>query len=240
MGGGGQRAAALIFLVGLGVLLAAVLASLPFAAAPMQVGQEIVARAPGEVGAANIVTAIVLAYRGLDTLGEVTILFVAATAAGLVLAGNGARAANNTDGRGRRSTPAGFILDRAAHLLQPFLLMLGAYIVIHGHLTPGGGFQGGAILAAAFLLPLLASPAGPFHHGAATLIEGFAGATFVVIGLASLMGGEAFLTPLLGKGSLGELLSAGSLPLLYLAIGLKVGSELAGLLHRLLVHGGGA
>lgn len=231
--GGGRRIASLVFLAGLGVLLAAILASLPFGGSPMQVGQAIVDRASGEVGAANIVTSIVLAYRGFDTLGEVTILFVAATAAGLVLSGAG-----RTGSQQWEKEPSGFIIERASRLLLPFLLVLGAYIAVHGHLTPGGGFQGGAILAAAFIVPLLASPGGTFNHAAATVIEGFAGVSFVIIGLISLLGGEAFLTPLLGKGTLGALFSAGSLPLLYIAIGLKVGSELAGLLHRVLADGG--
>ncbi|MEZ5841583.1 MAG: hydrogen gas-evolving membrane-bound hydrogenase subunit E [Hyphomicrobiales bacterium] len=230
MNGYGRTTASLLFLAGLVVMLYALFTALPFGAAPMQIGQEIVARAPGETGAANIVTAILLGYRGFDTLGEVTILFVAATAAGLVLSGAGAGELPRQAG--------GFILRAAADLLFPFLVLLGAYIIVHGHLTPGGGFQGGAILAAAFFIPLLANPASPLNHSTATLIEGFAGAAFIIIGLLSLLGGDAFLTPLFGKGTLGDLFSAGSLPLLYLAIGLKVGSELAGLMARIVEVGG--
>ena len=65
------------------------------------------------------------------------------------------------------------------------------------------------------------------------MIEGVAGASFILIGLLAMLGGKEFLTPLLDKGELGALLSAGSLPLLYIAVGLKVGSELAGLLAQL-------
>ncbi len=230
MHGYGRTTASLLFLAGLVVMLYALFQALPFGAAPMQVGQEIVSRAPGETGAANIVTAILLGYRGFDTLGEVTILFVAATAAGLILSGAGAG--------DLPKAPGGFILKAAADLLFPFLVVLGAYIILHGHLTPGGGFQGGAIMAAAFFIPLLASPTSPLNHSTAALVEGFAGTAFIVIGLASLMWGEAFLTPFLGKGTLGDLFSAGSLPLLYLAIGLKVGSELAGLMARIVEVGG--
>ncbi|MCP5367714.1 MAG: sodium:proton antiporter [Hyphomicrobiales bacterium] len=210
-------------------MLVTLFEALPFGGAPMQVGQAIAGRALEDTGATNIVSAVLLAYRGLDTLGEVAILFVAATAAGLVLGGAGRAEA--------QGTPAGFILRAAAALLFPFLLVLGAYIVIHGHLTPGGGFQGGAILAAAFFVPLLAHPASPVNHGVATVVEAFAGAVFVVIGLAGLVGGGAFLVPLLGAGTPGDLFSAGSLPLLYLAIGLKVGSELAGLMARIAAAG---
>jgi len=219
--------ASLVFTLGLGLILASVMQGLPLGGAPMQVGQAIVAQAPEAVGTANIVTSVVLAYRGLDTLGELTILFAAATAGGLVLSGR--RPSHATQSQ------AGFILRTGAGLLFPFLLALGAYIILHGHLTPGGGFQGGAIIAAAFFVPLLSRPESPFNEAVASVIEGAAGAMFIVIGLLSLTNGGSFLEPLLGTGELGELFSAGSLPLLYVAVGLKVGAELAGLL----VHLGG-
>ncbi len=212
----------LIFIIGLGLLLGAVLKILAY---DNTVGISILARAPLEVGTANIVTSVVLAYRGLDTLGELTILFVAATAAGMVLGQRRPDAAFEPD--------AGFILRTAADLLFPFLIILGVYIILHGHLTPGGGFQGGAILAAAFFVPILASPASPLNHRVSSTIEGLAGAAFIIIGLVALFDKGDFLAPLFGTGEVGQLFSAGSLPLLYLAVGLKVGAELAGLLARL-------
>jgi multicomponent Na+:H+ antiporter subunit B len=219
-----RQITSLIFLVGLGFLLGAVLKILAYDITG-EVGATIVDSAAIEVGTANIVTSVLLAYRGLDTLGELTVLFVAATAAGLVLGQRRPEAAYDPD--------AGFILRTAANLLFPFLIVLGAYIILHGHLTPGGGFQGGAILAAAFFVPILASPASPFNHKVSSLIEGLAGAAFIMIGLIALFRGSEFLTPLFGPGEVGQLFSAGSLPLLYLAVGLKVGAELAGLLARL-------
>ncbi len=213
-----------IFLIGLGLLLSAILQALPAVDPSQAVGQAVLNQAPHEIGAANIVTAVVLAYRGLDTLGELTILFVAATAAGLVL-GTPARAAPDR--------PAGFVLRVAADVLFPLLLVLGAYIIVHGHLTPGGGFQGGAILAAAFFIPFLANPAAHFNHTLASLVEGTAGTMFIVIGLIGIFRHNSFLAPLFNPGVLGELFSAGSLPLLYTAVGLKVGAELAGLMIRL-------
>jgi multicomponent Na+:H+ antiporter subunit B len=206
-------------------LIAALFAELPFGAGPMTTGQAILAQAPQTTGAANNVTSVVLAYRGLDTLAELSILFVAATAAGLVL------------GRAQAPRPiqdGGFILRTAADLLFPFLLLLGIYIISHGHLTPGGGFQGGVILAVAFFLPLLAGTKHHLSEKAISIVEGLAGVSFVGIGLLSLTHHGHFLAPLLGQGKLGELFSAGSLPLLYIAVGIKVGSEMAGLMARLL------
>lgn len=215
----------LLFAAGFAFLLAVLVAGLPFGAPPMTVGQAIQGDAAGTVGAANFVTAVVLAYRGIDTLGELSILFAAAMAAGLVLGRPGERRAG--------AAPAGFILRAGADLLFPLLLVVGLYIILHGHLTPGGGFQGGVILAAAFVVPVLADPGRPPAHRRLAWVEGLAGAAFIATGLAALAWDHQFLAPLLGRGTLGSLVSAGTLPLLYLAVGLKVGAELTGLLVRM-------
>ena len=219
-----RRITSALFLAGLAVLVAAIYQQMDLVVTPLA-GDAINASAAQQVGAGNIVTAVVLAFRGFDTLLELTILFTAATAAGLVL------------GKPRTDAPrdpdAGFILQAGADLFFPLLLVVGLYIILHGHLTPGGGFQGGVVLAAAFFIPVLARPGTTLDHHAVSLIEGLAGAAFILIGLLAMFGGAAFLTPLLGKGELGTLFSAGTLPLLYLAVGLKVGAELAGLLAQL-------
>ena len=221
-----RRFTALLFVLGLAVMITAIYQQMDFSTAGVNVGQGINVVAAQEAGAANFVTSVVLAYRGLDTLLELTILFTAALIGGMVL---GKRSPDAT-----RDPDAGFILCAGADLLLPLLLVVGMYIILHGHLTPGGGFQGGVILAAAFFLPLLARPGSTaIDQRAVSLVEGLAGASFIVIGLLAMFGGGEFLTPLLGKGELGALFSAGSLPLLYLAVGLKVGSELAGLLAHL-------
>lgn len=220
-----HKLSSLLFLVGLGVLLFALGSELHWGATPMLAGGAILQESPAQVGSANIVTSVVLAYRGIDTLGELSILFAAASAAGLLLGRRQAGGAPGPEG--------GFILRAGSGLLFPLLLVVGLYIVLHGHLTPGGGFQGGVILAAAFFIPLLAQPGGEVRHAALSYIEGLAGAAFIAIGLWSLFTDGSFLQPRLGHGVLGELLSAGTLPLLYLAVGLKVGAELASLLARL-------
>jgi multicomponent Na+:H+ antiporter subunit B len=224
-----RNLAAILFTGGLGFFLLVIASQLGFGQPPMLVGQEILDVAPGQVGAANIVTSVLLAYRGVDTLGELSILFAAATAAGLVL------------GHRRKKAPpdacsdpgAGFVLRAGADLLFPLLLVVGFYIILHGHLTPGGGFQDGVILAAAFFISVLGRPSKGLDHGLISVIEGLAGAAFIGIGLWALFTDGEFLKPLLGKGAMGDLISAGTLPLLSLAVGLKVGSELAGLMTSL-------
>jgi multicomponent Na+:H+ antiporter subunit B len=214
----------LLFAGGFAFLLFALLAELPFGEPAMVVGRAVLDEAAATVGAANIVTSVVLAYRGIDTMGELAILFTAATAAGLVL--GHARASAQTEEAG------GFILRAGADLLFPLLIVVGLYIILHGHLTPGGGFQGGVVLATAFVLPVLARPGQVPSHGTLALVEGLAGAVFILTGAAALAYDREFLAPLFGPGELGALVSAGTLPILYLAVGLKVGAELAGLLIR--------
>jgi len=217
--------ASLVFSAGLLFLLLVIGTELALGHPDMRVGAEYLRVAGPELGAANIVTAILAGYRGFDTLGELSILFAAATAASLVLGHRRADA--------RRDPPGGLVLSAGADLLFPLLLVVGIFIVVHGHLTPGGGFQGGVILAAAFFVALLANPARTLNHALLGWIEGLAGAAFILIGLWALVEDGHFLTPLLPLGTMGELVSAGTLPLLSVAIGLKVGAELAGLLAHL-------
>lgn len=220
-----RRFTAALFLLGLGVMITAIYQHIDFSNTAVNAGQAINAVAAEETGAANFVTSVVLAYRGIDTLLELTILFTAAMIGGMVLGRRRVDAPRDPD--------AGFILRTGADLLFPLLLVVGLYIILHGHLTPGGGFQGGVILASAFFLPLLARPESSINQDVISIVEGLAGATFIIIGLLAMFDGREFLTPLLDKGELGALISAGTLPILYLAVGIKVGSELAGLLAHL-------
>jgi multicomponent Na+:H+ antiporter subunit B len=220
-----RNLASLLFAAGLAFFLLVIAAQFNLGEAPMLVGESILKKAPDVTGAANIVTSVVLGYRGIDTLGEIAILFTASLAAGLVLGRRRPEASRDPD--------SGAVLQTGAHLLFPLLLLVGFYIIFHGHLTPGGGFQGGVILAAAFFLPLLARPRTSISHSGLALVEGLAGAGFILIGLAALFQGKEFLQPLLDTGTLGMLVSGGTLPLLYLAVGLKVGAELAGLLAHI-------
>ena len=223
----------LLFSGGLAFLLFTLFIATMFGEPPMRAGAMIQQAGGVELGAANLVTAVVLGYRGLDTLGELAILFASATAVGLVLSTQ-----NGESDKQASVFPdkifLGEIFESASRLLMPLLLLLGFYIIIHGHLTPGGGFQGGVILAIALFLPALArSGEIPLNHATIRLVEGGAGTLFILIGLMALMQGESFLHPLLQPGEIGALFSAGSLPLLYLAVGLKVGAELAALLVHL-------
>lgn len=181
-----------------------------------------------DTGATNIVTAIIVTYRGLDTLGEVTVLFLTAAIVGLVLT-RGAE-----EGKGKPMLPSGELLSTGSGLLVPLILLLGVYVFVNGHLTPGGGFQGGAILASGIMLILLTDPMRHFSHRLIGLIESVSGLVFITVGILGIVLGAGFLdNSLLPKGTLGELFSAGTIPLVYSLIGLKVGAEFSSMLLSL-------
>jgi len=177
-----------------------------------------------ETGAVNAVTAIVVEYRGFDTLGEVTVLFTAATGVSFLL--------YKTRG-GKKRTEANLILKEGSKLVLPFILLTGAYIFIHGHLTPGGGFPGGAVIASGFLLMMLSYPKFFMKEKAVSVTESMAGITFAFIGLLGLVFASSFLQNFLPLGDAGYILSAGIIPIIYIAIGFKVGSELSSIADKL-------
>lgn len=118
------------------------------------------------------------------------------------------------------------IVRTIARLLFPFTFLFGTYIVLHGHLTPGGGFAGGVIMAASIVMLILAYGieraeirVAPSH---AEVLESIGGVTIIVLGLFGLLLGAFFLQNVFPTGELGQLFSAGNLPLLYLSVGIKV------------------
>ena len=180
-----------------------------------------------ETGAANIVSSVVVSYRGLDTLGEVTVLFIAATGLSAVLyLGTKRRAEGKVE-------PASLVVFTGCRFLFPLLLLFGTYVFVHGHLTPGGGFQGGAIIASGFLLIYLGCRGRGLREEGLRVTESLSGLIFVVIGLVGLAVGGAFLWNFLPRGTAYALFSAGVIPIIYLAIGLKVGSELGAIIDKL-------
>lgn len=192
-----------------------------------QVATYYVEKGPEENGAANLVTSIVVNYRGLDTLGEVTILFLTAAIIGLLL---------RTEKGSRRKAvrESSEFLSTASSVLIPVITLIGIYIFVNGHLTPGGGFQGGAVLASSFILMLLAMSNRKIGHRLLDYTEAISGLSFILIGLLGIFLAAGFLdTSFLSLGKFGTLLSAGAIPIIYSLIGLKVGAELSNIILEL-------
>jgi multicomponent Na+:H+ antiporter subunit B len=215
----------LLIIVALGIGLS--LEKVPFGAPKTKAGARYIDQGIKDTGAANVVTSVVVNYRGFDTLGEVTVLFIAAIGLGAVLTGGGTE-------KMRKIEPASLVLYTGCRLLFPLILIFGSYVFIHGHLSPGGGFQGGAIIASGFLLIYLGCRERRINPVASNLAESLGGLVFVVIGLLGLAFGGYFLSNFLPKGTANTLLSAGIIPIIYIAVGFKVGSELAGIIDNLI------
>ena len=179
--------------------------------------------------ALNVVSTVVVNYRGLDTLGEVTVLFVASVSVGVLMARfKGSKLWNVS------TTP---IHITAGRILFPLIWIFGAYIFVHGHLTPGGGFPGGAVIASGVLLLTLAYKDYLPSSKLITFSESISGSLYVLVGLIGLAIGGYFLYDFVyrtyGIGTIGTLISGGFIPIVYTIIGVKVGVELSGILHHL-------
>lgn len=223
-----RKAIAILLVAAVGAGFCAVLGHIPFGEDKMDVANHYVRNGISETGAANIVTSVVVTYRGFDTLGEVTILFIAAVGLGAVLF---------SERKSRVEQPkekASLIVRTGSNLLFPFILLLGVYVFIHGHLTPGGGFQGGAVIASGYLLLYLAWPRRRVNRSRFSAVESLSGLAFVVLGLLGIVCGMGFLANFLPLGTRNTLFSAGIIPIINVAIGLKVGSELAGMVGDLM------
>ncbi len=179
--------------------------------------------------ATDIVTALNFDIRAFDTLGEEFILFASVAGVAVLLRRLRLDTGGTEPARGiddHRFARASSALRLVSLMLIPLLVALGGYVVIHGALTPGGGFQGGIVLAAGPLAVLLggryliAKRLAP--HWLLEAAESAGAAAYTLIGLGGLVLSGVFLENFLPLGTPGELLSAGTMPLNSIAVGLEV------------------
>jgi multicomponent Na+:H+ antiporter subunit B len=188
----------------------------------------------------DVVTAVNFDYRGFDTLGEEFIFFAAVLGVVLILrAQPGEGPGHVADCATGRAVPPTSDAVRVLGLgLTPPTVLFGIYVVAHGHLTPGGGFQGGVVLATGVLLIYLA---GEFDdlHGLYTDValeraEAAGASGYIAIGLLGLLTGSTFLDNVLPYGQVGKVFSAGTVPLINLTVGLEIAAGLVLLLTTFL------
>jgi len=228
-----RRIISVVILIIIGVGFILVFSQIPFGKDKINVANYYIEKGIKQTGAVNIVTSVVLNYRGFDTLGEVTVLFIAAVGLGAVLFVE-RKLSDVVKNKEDRTKRASLILRTGSLVLFPLIILFGAYIFIHGHLTPGGGFQGGAIIASGFLLIYLAFPKQGINKRTSSIAESLSGLIFVGIGLLGLVFSGYFLNNFLPKGIPNNLFSAGIIPIIYVAVGFKVGFELTGIIDDLL------
>ncbi|MEG1426234.1 MAG: DUF4040 domain-containing protein [Oscillospiraceae bacterium] len=156
---------ALIVCVSIIIILLSVVSQLPRFGNPSnpdnnEVVERYITRGLQETGAVNIVTGMILDYRAFDTFGESCVLFIAATCVMILLrvdteSGDLSMPSGEND---RLYEPKNdLILQKIAKLLVPIIMLFGVYVILNGHLSPGGGFSGGAIIGAGLILYLNAN-----------------------------------------------------------------------------------
>jgi multicomponent Na+:H+ antiporter subunit B len=187
---------------------------------------------PEELGAPNVITGILLTYRGFDTLGEVAVLFMVAAGLGLVL-GDSTRRRDAVPAESGAIVPSTELVRNGAAILFPLISIFAAYIIMNGHLSAGGGFQGGAIIASSDMLLLLANPEYLVDHDFLGVTESLAGVLYVLTGIAGLIFAGGFLdSRMLPLGQFGAFFSAGAIPIISVLLGIKVGCELSVIIDR--------
>lgn len=156
-------------------------------------------RGEQEVGTGNIVTGVLLNYRGYDTMGEVAIISAASIAVIAVLGTS--KKKNPLIFLDRSDVKVSYVTRTVVMFLIPFIIIFSVFIVLYGTTLPGGGFQGGAIIGAGIIIFTMV-----FGYWEArnrlpsrfrTLLESTAFISFFLVGTISVIGGANFLTYIL-------------------------------------------
>jgi multicomponent Na+:H+ antiporter subunit B len=222
-----RRARLVLFLVGaaaVGVLYVLAVTGLPAFGGAFHPYRDAAVAAAVAHATPNVVSAVNYDLRALDTLGEETILLGSVIGAVTLLRASAEERDRTEVAPGGRQLEA---VRLAGYLLLPLTLLLGVDLVVHGHLTPGGGFQGGVVLGTAVHLLYLTG-----HYRALERVrpvpllnvgEAVGAGGFAVVGLAGILAGGSFLANVLPLGTFGSLPAAGTVPVLNAAVGVAVG-----------------
>lgn len=188
------------------------------------------------IGATNLVSTIYLGARLFDTVLEVLVFAVAVLGVRHYLEEK-ARQVSTVE-----TLPESHVVRVSAHLLLPLITLLGIYVTVFGHLSPGGGFSGGVIVASGVLLVAIAL--GPHAIGQRIpperleWFEWIALLMILAIVLIPAVAGDPPLSGILPPGQFGRLYSGGDLLPLNLLIGAKVFIGSWGIIHHFLQHRG--
>ncbi len=218
-----RRVVFLTAVAGLGVLLGLAVLGLPrFGTFTGPYTEYLLAHAVALRHATNVVVAVTFDFRGFDTLGEEFILFSAVSGVALLLR-ESRQAAEYERPVDTQPVEA---LAAVGLVLSPVLVVVGIYVVAHGALTPGGGFQGGVVLAAAALVIYLCGQYRGFRAATPEKVldvaESVGAAGYAVVGLAGLVLGGTYLYNFLPLGRTGYLDSSGTIAVINALVGLEV------------------
>jgi multicomponent Na+:H+ antiporter subunit B len=208
---------------------------------PGPYGQEILRQAVAQTHATGVVSAVNFEYRGFDTVGEEFILFAAAAGMSVVLRKlREERQTEPADDAGSRTIPATSSAIRVAALLMVGpTAVLGWWLASHAQTTPSGGFQGGVVLASAFILIYLAGEFLTFKRlspvALLDAVEAIGAGGFVAIGLAAIVMNLPYLYNYLPLGQYpGAVSSSGTIALISFFVGIEVAAAFVLIVGELL------
>jgi multicomponent Na+:H+ antiporter subunit B len=132
------------------------------------------------------------------------------------------------------------IVKKTTQLIAGMVFLYGIYVIIHGHLTPGGGFAGGVIMAGSFILLILAYGSDFINltreESGSTLYENLATLLVIFLAISGLLtGARIFFLNWLPKGTVGHLVSAGMLPLYNIFVGIEVAASILTIFLALII-----
>jgi multicomponent Na+:H+ antiporter subunit B len=243
MSTGTRRILLFLPLAGFAALLSYAVTALPPSQAPPGPLSDVILRSVvGERHVTNAVSAVNFDYRALDTVGEESILFAAVIGATLLLRSLRREEHDRGDpsdpAEDRHVIPPSDAVRICALLLTGITVAFGLYIIAHGQLTPGGGFQGGVVLATVPLFVYLAGGRHALQNVASEKLvhwgEAVGIAGFIAMGLVGLIFGGAFLQNVVPLGPEDKIYSGGSIALVNLATGLAVAAGFVLLVHEFL------
>lgn len=133
------------------------------------------------------------------------------------------------------------IVKKTTQLIAGMIFVYGAYVMVHGHLTPGGGFAGGVIMAGSFILIILANGVEFMklvrEESGSTLYENLAMIIVLLLAIGGLLlGARTFFLNFLPKGNPGQLISAGVLPLYNIFVGIEVAASILTIFLALVIY----
>jgi multicomponent Na+:H+ antiporter subunit B len=187
----------------------------PFGAHPLPYGDAINRAGVTERHVTNMVTAVNFDYRGIDTLGEEFILLAAVTGTLVLLRGRRGESVSDEPARvpGRLIPPRSDGVTLVCRLFAPALIAFGLYVMLHAQLTPGGGFQGGVIIASGTVLVYLGDGYRTWKRlmepHLFDAIEAGGALVFALVGFWPMFAGAYFLQNILPLGRTRSLLSGG-------------------------------
>jgi multicomponent Na+:H+ antiporter subunit B len=195
---------------------------------PLPYGDAINRAAVAQRHVTNMVTAVNFDYRAFDTLGEELMLVAAVSGTLVLLRGRRGESVSDRPAQaGERPVCArSEAVTLACRMFLPLIVTFGIYVILHAQLTPGGGFQGGAIVASGTLLLYLGESYGLWRRLMRSAIfdalEATGAIALVLCGLVPMAAGHAFLENVLPLGRTGALVSGGLILIENAAVALAV------------------